>query len=82
MDKKTLFRRHGHPPAGTGLKERIHGAQSSKLSRRRQIRIRTSGDSEYREGEAGKQGAGRVKRADGVGRAREEEQEPEDGFFA
>jgi len=25
IDKKSLFRRHGHPPAGTGLNERFHG---------------------------------------------------------
>ena len=28
-DTKSLFRRHGHPPAGTGLKERFHGGEAT-----------------------------------------------------
>ncbi|MDD8052177.1 MAG: hypothetical protein PHG55_12610, partial [Verrucomicrobiota bacterium] len=41
IDKKSLFRRHGHPPAGTGLKEHIHGGKGSKPRRRSQFLEKT-----------------------------------------
>jgi len=41
IDKKSLFRRHGHLPAGTGLKERFHGGKGSNPSRRSQLQART-----------------------------------------
>ncbi len=33
IDKKSLFRRHGHPPAGTGLKYRFHGGNVAESGR-------------------------------------------------
>jgi len=41
IDKKSLFRRHGHPPAGTGLNERFHGGNVAESGRWRQVRLQT-----------------------------------------
>ncbi len=41
IDKKSLFRRHGHSPAGTGMKERFRGREGSKPSRRSQLLAKT-----------------------------------------
>ena len=41
VDKKSLFRRHGHPPAGTGLNERFHGGNVAESGRWRQVRLQT-----------------------------------------
>jgi hypothetical protein len=40
IDNKSLFRRHGRSPTGTGLKERNHVVKDSKVSLMRQFQIR------------------------------------------
>ena len=37
IDKKSLFMRHGHPPAGTGLNERFHGGNVAATGWWRQV---------------------------------------------
>jgi len=41
IDKKSLFRRHGHPAAGTDLKGRFHGGNVAESGWRCQIRLQT-----------------------------------------
>ena len=44
IDKKSLFMRHGHPPAGTGLNERFHGGNVAATGWWRQVRRQTRFD--------------------------------------